>query len=231
MNSLTPKGEPKINSRILPEFCYSTATPLVIQGVIVHYFSAINVEPQRPFDMDACWSLFRDLNKPRNQRITYMKSERWRKQRNYASAHVLIGREGECLQLVPYDKRAYHAGKSILNSKAGCNQWTAGIELVGTKTSGFTTKQYRALAQVVSDLMDEHDFRYEYIAGHDTVRHAAIAAGISTVKKWDPSGQSNGKGDNFDWIRLQVLVEAIERQKQSLELERMPPIKTGSQTA
>ena len=42
-----------------------------------------------------------------------------------ASAHLVIGRDGEIAQLVPFDRKAWHAGKSD-----GGNARTFGIELV-----------------------------------------------------------------------------------------------------
>lgn len=47
-----------------------------------------------------------------------------------ASAHLLIGRDGKIAQLVGFDKRAWHAGKSVWGQLENMNQFSIGIELV-----------------------------------------------------------------------------------------------------
>lgn len=47
-----------------------------------------------------------------------------------ASAHLVIGRSGEIVQLVAFNKRAWHAGKSVWGTLEGMNQYSIGIELV-----------------------------------------------------------------------------------------------------
>ena len=46
-----------------------------------------------------------------------------------ASAHVVIGREGEVFQLVPFNIEAWHAGKSWYAGRGGLNRYSIGIEL------------------------------------------------------------------------------------------------------
>lgn len=47
-----------------------------------------------------------------------------------ASAHYLIGRAGETVNLVPADLVAWHAGVSSYAGYEGLNKWSIGIELV-----------------------------------------------------------------------------------------------------
>src|SRR5215212_7915344 len=47
-----------------------------------------------------------------------------------ASAHLVIGRDGKVVQMVPFNKRAWHAGKSSWGNLDGMNQYSLGIELV-----------------------------------------------------------------------------------------------------
>lgn len=47
-----------------------------------------------------------------------------------ASAHLVIGRDGQVVQMVPFNKRAWHAGKSAWGNLEGMNQYSIGIELV-----------------------------------------------------------------------------------------------------
>ena len=46
-----------------------------------------------------------------------------------ASAHVVIGREGEVFQLVPFNIEAWHAGKSWYAGRGGLSRYSSGIEL------------------------------------------------------------------------------------------------------
>jgi N-acetylmuramoyl-L-alanine amidase len=46
-----------------------------------------------------------------------------------ASAHVIIGREGQLVQLVPFDRMAWHAGASAWEGRIGLNRYALGIEL------------------------------------------------------------------------------------------------------
>ena len=50
------------------------------------------------------------------------------------SAHCLIRRDGEIVQYVPFDKRAWHAGISCYQGRERCNDFSIGIELEGTDT-------------------------------------------------------------------------------------------------
>jgi N-acetylmuramoyl-L-alanine amidase len=46
-----------------------------------------------------------------------------------ASAHVVVGRDGSVTQLVPFNRRAWHAGLSQWENRTGLNRWSLGIEL------------------------------------------------------------------------------------------------------
>lgn len=46
-----------------------------------------------------------------------------------ASAHLVIGRNGEIFQIVPFDKIAWHAGTSNYGGRSGFNAYSIGIEL------------------------------------------------------------------------------------------------------
>ena len=46
-----------------------------------------------------------------------------------ASAHLVIGRDGEVFQLVPFNIEAWHAGKSWYAGRGGLNRYSIGIEL------------------------------------------------------------------------------------------------------
>ncbi|MCM7190695.1 1,6-anhydro-N-acetylmuramyl-L-alanine amidase AmpD, partial [Enterobacter hormaechei] len=61
------------------------------------------------------------------------------------SAHCLIRRDGEVVQYVPFDKRAWHAGVSMYQGRERCNDFSIGIELEGTDTTPYTDAQYEKL--------------------------------------------------------------------------------------
>jgi N-acetylmuramoyl-L-alanine amidase len=48
----------------------------------------------------------------------------------YVSAHLLIGKNGELAQLVPFDTIAYHAGESAWGGRTRLNSCSIGLELV-----------------------------------------------------------------------------------------------------
>ncbi len=200
-----------MRSRVLPDWCISGRELEALDGVVVHYFSARNVDPENRYELDVCRELFLDLNRPREQRVNYMREDKWPPGRMYASAHVLIGRDGEVWKLVEFDLQAYHAGASILNGRASCNRWTLGVELVGAVDSGFSKAQYLALVELLAALEERHAFSRDNVAGHDSVRHAAIQAGSDKRPKYDPTGRKDGKGDNFDWFYLGKLWNDIRQ--------------------
>ena len=46
------------------------------------------------------------------------------------SAHVVVELDGTVTQMVPFNRRAWHAGKSSFKGRVGCNGFSIGIELV-----------------------------------------------------------------------------------------------------
>jgi AmpD protein len=103
------------------------------------------------------------------------------------SAHVLIKRDGGCVQYVPFDKRAWHAGKSVYQGRERCNDFSIGIELEGTETIDYTEQQYVQLVAVISALLKA----YPNLSTQRITGHSDIAPG----RKTDP-------GASFDWQRL-----------------------------
>jgi len=107
------------------------------------------------------------------------------------SAHLLIRRDGSLMQFVPFDKRAWHAGKSNYQGRENCNDFSIGIELEGTDDSAFEAVQYQVLAHVIRCLLDT----YPSLSERDITGHSDIAPG----RKTDP-------GSAFDWVLLHRLV-------------------------
>ena len=102
------------------------------------------------------------------------------------SAHILIKRSGEVIQFVPFNKRAWHAGKSSFNGVDDCNNFSIGIELEGSDDDYYEDDQYETLCSLTALLMSE----YNLITKDRIKGHSDIAPG----RKTDP-------GDLFDWSR------------------------------
>jgi len=100
------------------------------------------------------------------------------------SAHLLIRRDGSVLQFVPFNKRAWHAGRSEFNGDKECNDFSIGIELEGSDDMPFDELQYTKLTQVTQAIMQA----YPEIITERIVGHSDIAPG----RKTDP-------GECFDW--------------------------------
>ncbi|MGB7803238.1 1,6-anhydro-N-acetylmuramyl-L-alanine amidase AmpD [Buttiauxella sp.] len=113
------------------------------------------------------------------------------------SAHCLIRRDGEIVQYVPFDKRAWHAGVSLYDGRERCNDFSIGIELEGTDTLPYTDAQYQQLTAITDTLI----YAYPAIADHMT-GHCDIAPG----RKTDP-------GPVFDWSRFRRSVEVTSNKE------------------
>jgi len=105
------------------------------------------------------------------------------------SAHFLIDRAGRVTQFVATDRAAYHAGASRWRGRAGCNDFSVGVELIGDADHDFTARQYATLARLCRDLMREHP----KITPRRIVGHSQVAT---------PRGRKAGPGPRFDWPRL-----------------------------
>jgi len=102
------------------------------------------------------------------------------------SSHLYIKRDGEIIQFVPFNKRAWHAGESSFNGEFDCNDFSIGIELEGSDCDNFTDHQYQVLIDVTKQLMNEYpDVKKNSIKGHSD---------IAPGRKTDP-------GDGFEWTR------------------------------
>lgn len=102
------------------------------------------------------------------------------------SAHCLVRRDGEVIQYVSFDKRAWHAGVSSFAGREGCNDFSIGIEVEGTDDLPYTDEQYAALAKLTKTLQQT----YTNISADRIVGHCHIAP----ERKTDP-------GEAFDWTR------------------------------
>ena len=61
------------------------------------------------------------------------------------SSHALVRRDGEVVQYVPFQRRAWHAGAiDAGKGRERCNDYSIGIELEGTDASPYESAQYAA---------------------------------------------------------------------------------------
>jgi AmpD protein len=100
------------------------------------------------------------------------------------SSHFLVRRDGQVVQFVPCNKRAWHAGASIWGGRSRCNDFSIGIELEGCDFEPYTELQYSALARLTRCLKRAYPI-------HDIVGHSDIAPD----RKTDP-------GPFFDWDKF-----------------------------
>ena len=166
-----------IIKRHLPDSLYSKYPPKPL-GSVVHFVSNVNINPADPFNLDDIIQIFH----------TYK-----------VSVHYLIDRDGTVYELVPTNHQAWHAGKSIMNGRKGCNAFTFGVELVSTGQPfngepAYPLAQINACIDLHLDLMQQHGITPRWIQGHDQVR-----------KNWNdkyPNQRASVKvdpGPHFPW--------------------------------
>ncbi len=103
------------------------------------------------------------------------------------SSHLLIRRDGELVQYVPFHKRAWHAGVSEFLGRSVCNDFSIGIEMEGTDFVPFEEIQYQVLKGVIVALIEAYpNLCTEKITGHEH---------IANGRKTDP-------GPFFEWDKL-----------------------------
>lgn len=102
------------------------------------------------------------------------------------SSHFLISRQGELIQFVSTQKKAWHAGLSSFLGRTGCNDFSIGIELEGDGESLFEEIQYQVLMRLSQALQTVYPMIQ--FAGHSD---------ISPNRKTDP-------GVQFDWGKFQA---------------------------
>ena len=107
------------------------------------------------------------------------------------STHFLIDRLGKLTQFVPVTRRAWHAGASYFEGRDKVNDFSVGIELVGSDESAFTDAQYDRLVSLTKALQSA----WPAIDSSRIVGHSDISPG----RKTDP-------GPRFDWARYQRLL-------------------------
>jgi N-acetylmuramoyl-L-alanine amidase len=120
------------------------------------------------------------------------------------SAHYLIAEDGQIVQMVDEDKRAWHAGRSYWRGLTDVNSASIGIEIVNPGHEWgyrpFPEAQIDALIPLVNRIVNHHKITRGNVVGHSDVAPA---------RKDDP-------GELFPWHRLAKLRLALPRPTKNL---------------
>ena len=167
----------------LPSFCYSKNKMKSVDGAAIHFVSAKNILPDDPFNLEAIMGIFKEYG---------------------VSAKYLIRRNGDIIELVPDNYKSYHAGKSIMNGREGCNNFTIGIELEGGTNFPYTEEQMLNLGELLAQLMTKNQFTLDWIQGHDKIRANwnEKYPDKKASKKVDP-------GTHFPWPQLNEMLAGV----------------------
>ncbi len=108
------------------------------------------------------------------------------------SAHFVAGRDGRVVQMVPIERRAWHAGNSLLENAPRVNDYSVGIEMVNLNDGKdpYPDAQMEAVAGVIRLVRS----RYE-VPDTRIVSHAQIA--LPAGRKSDPL--------HFDFEKIKAL--------------------------
>ena len=159
-----------------PSANFTAAHNRIIDTVVIHFSSAISVDPAHWADPARVMQIFRQ---------------------SHVSAHYLIDRSGTIYRLVPEQDIAWHAGGSIMpapDNRRNVNRFSLGIELIATRTSGYTEAQYASLTTLLHGIKGRYPIRH--IVGHDEISGPrAVHMGLRADLKEDP-------GPLFEWSRV-----------------------------
>ncbi|MBB3316049.1 N-acetylmuramoyl-L-alanine amidase [Rhizobium sp. BK181] len=106
------------------------------------------------------------------------------------SSHYFVGENGEVLQLVPEERRAWHAGKSYWRGETDINSLSIGIEIANAGHPGglpeYPQEQIQAVIELCRDCGQRWSIAPERVLGHSDV---------APIRKVDP-------GEKFPWSEL-----------------------------
>jgi N-acetylmuramoyl-L-alanine amidase len=106
------------------------------------------------------------------------------------SSHYVVDEDGQILQLVPEEKRAWHAGNSYWRGMTDLNGRSIGIEIVNPGHEfgyrEFPVLQLAALCDLCLAILDRHPIPARNVVGHSD---------IAPERKQDP-------GELFEWEAL-----------------------------
>lgn len=141
-----------------------------------------------------------------------------------ASAHTVIARDGTITQLMPLNRKAWHAGKSRYRGRSNCNAFTIGHEI---DNPGFLRKRADGLYDGVGGPYKPEDVVEHYSAEHGGHRYwlrftdeqlaATIALVVAIHRHYDlrsvtthyeiSPGRKTDPGPHFPYDKLRSLLE------------------------
>jgi N-acetyl-anhydromuramyl-L-alanine amidase AmpD len=130
----------------------------------------------------------------------------------HVSAHFVVGRDGRVVQMVRVEKRAFHAGPSVLDGIPKVNDYSVGIEMVNLNDGKdpYPPEQMEAVAGIIRHIRSRYD-----IPDSRIVSHAQIALPVG--RKTDPAG--------FDFDKIRAMAAAIPdaAPRPAPQLSPLPP--------
>ncbi len=158
----------KKSTYIESENCDDRPASIIVDTIIIHCISL----PEKEYNNDYVISFF-------TNRLNYDAHESFKGLENLkVSSHLFIRRSGEVIQFVPFNKKAWHAGKSRYKERENFNEFSIGIELEGSVDDVYTDNQYDRLKSVIQELKE----LYPSIKDSNILRHSDI----SPDRKNDP---------------------------------------------
>ena len=133
------------------------------------------------------------------------------------SAHYVIGRDGRVVQMVREEDVAWHAGRSAMfplekpPREPNVNDFSIGIELVGTMDSGFTDRQLASFYEVLAQIVAKYHIPPDRVVGH-----LHVAPG----RKSDPDGIDH----QFPWAKARAVAQQAYAATAAPPLTPAPPM-------
>ncbi|CDZ25635.1 N-acetylmuramoyl-L-alanine amidase [Neorhizobium galegae] len=122
-----------------------------------------------------------------NQALSWLCNEE-----SQVSSHYFVHEDGGVVQLVPEDRRAWHAGKSSWAGETDINSCSIGIEIANPGHPGglpdYPSVQIQAVLELCRDCGERWQIAPERVLGHSDV---------APIRKVDP-------GENFPWEKLHL---------------------------
>jgi N-acetylmuramoyl-L-alanine amidase len=112
------------------------------------------------------------------------------------SAHFLVSRSGEVVQMVAVSDIAWHAGRSYWHGERDINGISIGIEMENIQGQDWPDVQLYKVADICRTLMTRYGISWDEVVGH---RDVAYPPG----RKTDPQ--------NFPWERFKKLIKGDAR--------------------
>lgn len=174
-------------------FCKRKSLGLAIVLIAISLVGCASFKPDTALPVTVVASPNQDLRRPTMVVIHYTSNDDIKHSidtltsaARKVSAHYLIDRQGRLYQLVPEDRRAWHAGQSYWAGESDVNSRSIGIELDNNGSEPYDEPQISTLLNLLQDIQTRHRIKPASVVGHSDV---------APGRKVDP-------GVYFPWRRL-----------------------------